>query len=218
MSVRYRLGLFLWLGISLAWMYAFVFLLPYIEFAWLLTLCGILLADAGSYVFHYLVDHYGQPVPGSLVHEFQRHHLFPHGIAEKPVSEVLYPAVRVVVPASLLMGVLLAVGWLPLALALLGFVVLSCWVLAQLFHRWAHMRPPALVRMAQDLRLLVSVREHALHHTQPYDTRFAVITGWSNFLLDRLGAPRLLDWLMWRFGKQKRGLVRSLDEISAFES
>ena len=217
MNARYNLGFVLWLGISLALAGAFAFVLPSVDFAWAWILGGIFLADAGSYVFHYLIDHYGRPIPGGLVHEFQRHHLIPNGIAQKSVPEVLYPAVRIAVPLLLVFGLLLASGWMPAPVGLLLFVLISCWVLAQVFHRWTHMRPPALVRLAPHLPLLVSVHEHALHHRQPFDSRFAVITGWSNYVLDALQAPRLLDGLMLAMGREKRGLVHSLKEISAME-
>lgn len=215
MIARYRLGLAFWGGASLVWIYTFAALLPKVEFAFPLTLIAIFLADLGSYIFHYLIDHYGRPVPGGLVHEFQRHHLIPYGIAEKSVAEVLYPAARIAAPLLLLLYWPLISGLIPPAVGLFVFVLFSCWVLAQLFHRWTHKRPPAIVRLAQKLHLLVSPREHDVHHRQPFDSRFAVITGWSNFPLDFLHAPAMLDALMRLLGKEKRGLVRSLEEISA---
>jgi len=215
--VRYRFALLFWGGISLAWVYVFAAWLPHSDYALMLILASIFLADLGSYVFHYLIDHYGRPVPGGLVHEFQRHHLVPGGIAEKSVAEVLYPAARIIAPIKLLLLYPLLAGWIPVELALPLFVLGCCWVLAQLCHRWAHMRATPLVRLAQRLHLLVTPREHGRHHRQPFDSRFAVITGWSNLPLDWLGAPRLLDRLMRLLGYQKRGLVRSLQEISVMD-
>lgn len=182
-----------------------------------IVLGGLFVADLGSYVFHYLVDHYGRAVPGGVVHEFQRHHLIPDGIARKPLSEVLYPAARIASPLQAMLLVPLAGGAIPGEAALLMFVLCLCWVLAQLCHRWTHIRAPWPARVAQRLHLLVSPREHALHHRSPFESRFAVITGWSNPVCDGLGLPRLLDRLMAALGYEKRGLIRSLQELSAVE-
>lgn len=211
----YRFALSAWLALNALWLLALISWLPSVEFTWLWVLGAVFLADAGSYVFHYLIDHYGKPVPGGLVHEFQRHHLIPRGITKKTVGEVLYPAVRVVLPVQMLLTPLVLSGWLPTLVSLLFWTLTGCWVLAQLFHRWSHMRTEGLIAMAQRVGLLVSRRQHALHHRQPFDSRFAVITGWSNLPLDLLGAPRYLDAFMRLIRKPKRGLVRSLEEISA---
>lgn len=207
-------ALAIWLALGVFWGLVFFAWLPAIPYAAVWVLGAVFAADAGSYVFHYLIDHYGRPVPGGLVHEFQRHHLIPNGIVQKRVDEVLFPAVRIVLPLQLLMTPMLLNGWLPPLPGLLLWVLMSCWVLAQLFHRWSHMRVQGSLAWAQRLGLIVSQREHAQHHKQPFDSRFAVITGWSNKPLDFIGAPRVLDAFMQVLGKPKRGLVRSLEEIS----
>jgi len=182
---------------------------------WGMVIVVVFVADAGSYLFHYVVDHYGHPRPGSVVYEFQRHHLVPDGIVHKPISEILYPAARIVTPLE---GLLLLeasirgdASWWRLALLVLGM----CWVLAQLCHRWSHRSPGRLVRGLQSVGILISPSAHHRHHQAPYDSHFAVITGWSNPLFDGLGLPRWLDCLMQRLGFEKRGLVRNLRELEA---
>ncbi|BAN68109.1 fatty acid desaturase CarF family protein [endosymbiont of unidentified scaly snail isolate Monju] len=185
--------------------------------AWGVVIVAVFVADAGSYVFHYVVDHYGRPRPGGVVHAFQRHHLIPDGIVQKPVVEVLYPAARIVTPleALLLLGVSVRgeAGWWVLALLVLSVF----WVLAQLCHRWSHRPPGRLVRGLQAAGILVSPSAHQRHHEAPYDSHFAVITGWSNPLFDGFGLPRRLDRLMQCLGLEKRGLVRNLRELEARE-
>ena len=62
----------------------------------------------------------------------------------------------------------------------------------------------------QALGLLVRPEDHREHHRAPFERRLAVVTGWSNFVLDALQAPRGLDALMRALGCRKRGLVHSL--------
>lgn len=213
MVARFRLALIAWGMISLLWGYVLLVELPAVPYALAIIVLAVFFADLGSYVFHYIVDHYGRPNPGGVVYEFQRHHLIPDGIVQKPVSEVLFPAVRVVTPVLMLLLPALYSGLISPLMGLLLFVLACCWVLAQLFHRWSHMQTQGLVRMAQNLGLLVSPAVHRDHHRSPFDKRFAVITGWSNYPLDALQAPRLIDAVMAALGFQKRGLVRSLNEI-----
>jgi ubiquitin-conjugating enzyme E2 variant len=184
----------------------------------LLVVASVFAADAGSYVFHYLVDHYGTPRPGGVVYEFQCHHLRPDGIVEKPVAEILYPAVRWALPLELLMSGLHLGGVLSPGLGLVLLTLAACWVGAQLFHRWAHRPAGPWVAGLQRLGLLVRPLEHAKHHRAPFDRRFAVVSGWSDFVLDGMGAPRLLDALMRRLGFRKRGLVHSLKCLGRQES
>ena len=126
------------------------------------------------------------------------------------MSEVLCPAAVRVLPAQAGLLGLLLLDWVPPAPALVLLVLGACWVGAQLCHRWAHRPPGPLVARLQTLGLLVRPKEHREHHQAPFERRLAVITGWSNFLLDALHAPRGLDALMRGLGFRKRGLVHSL--------
>lgn len=176
----------------------------------LAVLAGVFVADAGSYIFHYIVDHYGNPERPGLVREFQQHHKNPRGIVQKPLAEVLAPAARIITPVFFALAMPLFWGWIPSYLAWLMWAVGTCWLLAQLFHRWSHSRAPWLVRQAQRSHLLLSPHQHRLHHLAPFETRFAVITGWSNFPFDKLRVTQGLDWLLQLLGFEKRGLVHNL--------
>lgn len=203
-----------WWLVCAAWVWLLGFHLEPVTHAGWIMLAAYFFADAGSYLFHYIVDHYGDPARGGLVGDFQRHHLAPRGIVEKPLCEVLSPAARIITPVMALLLPLVASGVLPAWLVLGGWLLGSLWVLTQLFHRWSHM-PEArgLVHWLQRLRLVVRPADHVQHHRAPYDSHFAVINGWSNWPLDRMGAPALLDRLLRSLGMRKRTLVESLQRL-----
>lgn len=202
-----------WWGLCLAGVVVWVLWLPSVPLWWLWLLVGYALADAGSYLFHYIIDHYGDPRRPGLVREFQRHHLEPWGISRKSVSQAIVPAARVATPVMLVWLVLGLLGWVPPTLLLLGCELGVLWVFTQVFHRWAHMPTRGVVRLAQRAGLIMGSRAHRHHHCPPFHSHFAVINGWSNRLLDRLQAPRLVDTVLGRFGCRKRGLEASLKVI-----
>lgn len=199
-----------WYAVCVAWLAALIGWLEPVPYWGLWVLAGYALADVGSYLFHYIIDHYGDPSRPGLVRDFQFHHLEPWGIARKRVSQAIAPAARIVTPVALLWLLAALAGWLPGWLALTGFELAALWVFTQVFHRWAHMPTRGLVRLAQRARLIVGSRAHRLHHRAPFASHFAVINGWSNRPLDALGAPALLDRLLGMLGWRKRGLESSL--------
>ncbi len=219
MPSRAKLWLTAWLLVFAAWVWALGFVLEPVPHAGWILLFTYFIADAGSYLFHYVVDHYGDPARAGLVRDFQCHHLTPCGIAERPLCEVLCPAARIVTPVMLLLWPVVVAGWLPGWLVLAGWALGSLWVFTQLFHRWAHMpQTRGAVRWLQRLRLVVGPVEHARHHRAPYDSNFAVINGWSNWLFDRIGVPALLDGLLAGLGIHKRTLGDSLERLRRIES
>ena len=199
-----------WYAVCAAWLVALLMWLPAVPYWGLWLLAGYALADAGSYLFHYVIDHYGDPARMGLVREFQLHHLEPWGIARKPVTAVIVPAARLATPVMALLLVAALAGWLPAWFSLVGFELGALWVFTQLFHRWAHMPTRGLVRLAQRLRLIVSAQAHRRHHRAPFHSHFGVINGWSNWPLDRLDAPLLVDRLLGLLGYRKHGLENSL--------
>ena len=181
------------------------------EHSVLIALAALFCADAGSYVFHYIVDWYGDADRSGLAREFQKHHAQPDGIAEATVLEVLHPVARLVVPAWALAAAVTAFGWLPPSVALAVALIGAAWCYGQLAHRWTHMRqPPRLARLLQGLCLIVSPNAHRLHHIPPYSSHYAVITGWSNPLFDFLRLPRLIDRVLQGVGFEKRPATQSV--------
>eukprot|EP00244_Chara_vulgaris_P005201 TRINITY_DN2068_c0_g1_i1.p1 TRINITY_DN2068_c0_g1~~TRINITY_DN2068_c0_g1_i1.p1 ORF type:complete len:168 (-),score=37.41 TRINITY_DN2068_c0_g1_i1:253-756(-) len=66
------------------------------------------------------------------------------------------------------------------------FAAASSIVLSQQFHAWAHSKKsklPWIVLQLQDAGLLVSRREHGIHHRPPYEGRYAIVSGiWNRYL------------------------------------
>lgn len=164
--------------------------------AWpLIALAVLFTADAGSYVFHVILDHHIPAERSVMAAEFQAHHADGMGIARAPLLDVLTPVLPLTLPIGLFMTAPAAVGWIPPALALFLCLLTSAATLAQMAHRWAHHpNPGRLIRAAQRVRLLVTREAHDRHHRTPEGnsprTDYAILTGWSNPLLDALDAPR----------------------------
>ena len=156
-----------------------------IQYIPLAALCGWLLADLFSGLVHWALDSFGSvrtPVVGpAFIRPFREHHAEPEAMTRHDFIEIN--------GASCL-------GCLPLlflSLFLIDFfhsvVVFTC--VGILFtnqcHKWAHMdAPPMLVKMMQNLRLILRPDEHRLHHTPPYNSHFCTASGWLNRPLNTL--------------------------------
>lgn len=182
---------------------------------WLLSAVSVLFqflalvffADFVSGVFHWLEDAYGHadiPVIGRL---FTRpnivHHHHPRWFLRHNWWQSSWDL--------LCIGVLLLLGgyWL-------HRLTWHVWVFAALtanvnqFHKWAHgtrTENGRLVSLLHDLRLLQTPRHHALHHTDPKNQAYCVVTNALNPFLDRL---RFWDTLE-RIVQKLTGLPRRAD-------
>ncbi len=187
----------IWFLVFGVWLIALPFLVDAHWRTFVIVLSTYALADAGSYLFHYIVDHYGRADRPGVVREFQNHHREPGYIAQRPLSEVLEPAARIITPWLVLVLILALIGWLPGPLALFLFTLGSCWVFTQLFHRWSHLRDPGpLIGLLQRVGLIVGREAHTAHHRTPFMSHFAVINGWSNPLFDAIRMPLIVDYLL----------------------
>lgn len=68
-------------------------------------------------------------------------------------------------------------------------------ILAQVPHYYAHRRSKsrivhAIVRRLQRARIIIPPEEHAAHHNGTFDRNFCIFSGWNNFWLNWLVAPR----------------------------
>ena len=57
---------------------------------------------------------------------------------------------------------------------------------------------PALARWAQKRALIITPREHGLHHRAPFDQRYCILTGACNAALDAGRVFRRLEYAVWR--------------------
>ena len=116
-----------------------------------------------------------------FIRPFRDHHVRPEALTEHGVFELC--GNNAVVCSTMLGG---TVPWAPLAPHLaIGVVALAVAVLAtNVFHRWAHTTdPPAVVRMLQKTRAVLSPEEHSHHHAL-LDRAYCVTSGWTNPILD----------------------------------
>lgn len=73
------------------------------------------------------------------------------------------------------------------------------WLVSQEFHKWAHMKtPPPIVKGLQDKGVILSRREHGLHHSSPFEEHYCILTGVCNPLLDKTKFFRHLENLVFK--------------------
>ena len=68
-------------------------------------------------------------------------------------------------------------------------------------HKWAHRTRKEngrLISFLQDVRILQTARHHALHHTDPKNSHYCVITNITNPILDGIRFWDGLEWLLAR--------------------
>jgi hypothetical protein len=67
-------------------------------------------------------------------------------------------------------------------------------------HAWAHSKGKvsAWIETLQSTGLFQSPKHHALHHIDPFELKYCVMTDWLNPILDRLGLWRGLEWFIFK--------------------
>lgn len=159
----------------------------------LLTPITWLLVDVLSGVVHWALDTYGSPqtpLIGPVIGDFRHHHVDQSAILDKGFLECCGGAA---VPALGVLALLdLAVWWTGSVVLLgVGIVFISGSVLTNYIHRHAHHPAPTpVMRALQRLRLVLPPAEHRRHHRGDHRRGYGITNGWSNPLLERLGAYR----------------------------
>lgn len=161
-----------------------VLLIVLVPVAWLLV-------DVLSGAVHWLLDTYGTPqtpVIGPVIGDFRHHHDDQHAILDKGFLECCGGAAVPALPVLALLH--LAVWWTGSAVLLgTGIVFISGAVLTNYIHRLAHHpEPPAVMVALQRIRLVLPPGEHRRHHSGDHRRGYGITSGWSNTLLERLGA------------------------------
>ncbi len=194
---RLSVGLF-----SLCWLAALIHLVPALlrggsELVLplaipLATLSGYLVADFLAGAVHWLADRYFDPATPFLgpllIAPFREHHVDSSSITRHDFFEVSGNNSLVCVPVVLaLFAIPTPSDFGTTFLALFGLSLTAALVATNQFHGWAHAPdPPALARILQRLRLILTPERHALHHSANHDRAYCVTSGWLNPLLDRL--------------------------------
>ncbi len=171
---------------------------------------GFFAADVASGLVHWLCDTYFDPrtpVLGPMfIAPFRQHHVDPGALARHGFLEcngnnclasvpLLLTAISLLEPGSVThAGQDVAAGF---------FVAASLTLcLTNQIHAWAHGAPtPTPIRSLQRAGLLITPERHARHHRG--DRAYAVVSGWSNVLLDR--ALARMEIVLAVFGAKPSG-------------
>ncbi|MFN0053800.1 MAG: fatty acid desaturase family protein [Planctomycetales bacterium] len=170
-------------------------------FAWwapLAVVGGMSAADFLSGIVHWAADTWGSesmPLLGRrLLHPFRVHHVNPDDFLRRRFvdtnGDVAFLVVPILVAARVLPldGVVCSVA----AVFLTSFCAIG--LLTNQVHQWAHRpRPPRLVRILQDWRVILDRSAHRQHHAPPHATNYCIATGWCNRPLAAIGFFRRLE-------------------------
>src|SRR5262245_23132915 len=180
---------------------------------------GIALATAGGYIVsdflsgfvHWAGDTVGDvntPILGNtFVRPFRYHHVDPEDITRHDFVETNGNNCIVAAPVLALVLFLLpgTTGALFYTCTVIAFTALFVFCTNQ-FHKWAHMKKPALwIRVLQRAGLILSPTHHAVHHAAPRDKYYCITVGWMNPILDKIRFFRFCEAVMTRI---KPGVLR----------
>lgn len=191
----------LWLAAILLWSALWSLAIPLPAWWPLILVAGWATADAGSYIFHVVLDHHVSAERSAMARGFQEHHADCERITREPLSTVLAPVLPLLLPAWLLASAPAALGWIPPGWSLYLCAVALGVGFGQVTHRWAHLpNPGPVVTTLQRARLVVSGHAHNAHHRPPHGTAYAIVSGWTNPLFDAVALDRRLSALLTRLG------------------
>jgi len=132
---------------------------------------------------------------GTVCAAFQGHHVTPWTITFRGFANNVYKICYGTVPALLL---LTASPLGPLSRMFFAFFV-TWWMVSQELHKWSHMRTtPKAIKFFQDIGVILSKKEHGMHHTAPFEAHYCILTGWCNGFLDGSQAWRRAEAAVFR--------------------
>lgn len=163
---------------------------------------SVVVGDFATGVFHWATDNYGSiktPVFGTVCAAFQGHHLTPWTITFRSFVNNVYKICFATVPVLLLLGIGQTFFQMNALVNVFFVLFTNWWMVSQEFHKYAHMKkvPPA-VRWLQDRNIILSRKEHGLHHTAPFEGHYCILTGVNNGWLDRTKFFRYLENIVFR--------------------
>ncbi len=168
------------------------------------VIVGLFLADLVSGAVHWATDTwFDEKLWTRVISIAREHHIHPHHILGYGIRDYLaysaWPTLLFLGP----IGLVLTLATTPSSWVLHGVVVLFVISVCMLFgtyaHRLGHRRSGwAIVRFLQRCHLLIDTCHHNVHHRDNHDIRYCVINGWANYVCDRTGFWRGLEWLIRR--------------------
>lgn len=157
----------------------------------LAALIGLLLADFLSGLVHWAFDTWGAvdtPFFGKLaIRTFRHHHADEKAITRHDFVETnghnFGLGGVVIAPGLFIVGDEESTLFSVFCAMTLAFATFFTAITSQI-HKWAHMdEPPRVVAFLQRVRLVLSPKHHALHHTPPYARNYCITVGWMNGVL-----------------------------------
>jgi len=177
------------------------------SFWFMLSACilAMIVADVFSGLVHWGVDTWGTldtPVVGkTFIRSFREHHVDPFRITVHDFIEANGDNCMITVPA------LAILSFLPIRKDNIGdlFIVsfmafLATWIsFTNQIHKWAHTRkPPMLVNVLQQANVILSRKNHQIHHHNPFDRYYCITTGWLNPILGSIAFwKRVENFIIW---------------------
>eukprot|EP01041_Mallomonas_annulata_P003201 gene3201-6321_t len=161
-------------------------------------LLSTIIGDFATGVFHWSVDNYGNintPIFGAVCAAFQGHHDSPWTITFRSFANNVY---KICYPSIAVLTILAISPLSPLPLVFFTLFI-NWWVLSQEFHKYSHMKnPPLPIRLLQQSGIILSRKEHGLHHTSPFEEHYCILTGVCNKFLDDSKFFRHLERIVYR--------------------
>lgn len=163
-----------------------------------LLIASIIIGDFATGVFHWSVDNYGSiktPIFGPVCVAFQGHHDTPWTITFRSFANNVY---KICYATIGFLSFLMIVNPGPLT-RIFFTLFINWWMLSQEFHKMAHMKvTPPRWKFLQDKKIILSKKEHGLHHTSPFEGHYCILTGICNPILDSTNFFRHLERLVYK--------------------
>lgn len=157
------------------------------------AVAGYLGADLTSGFIHFGLDNYPKsdtPVVGKLADNFQYHHHNSQSVFARSFIDNCGLVGKLTAPVAVGLG--LAVGSPFVAAAGLAFA--SGLYLLQGSHMLAHdTRPSKVAKTLQRFHITQSKKNHAAHHTRPWESNYTVVNGACNPILEKTHFWRKLE-------------------------
>mmetsp|Transcript_1090 Transcript_1090/g.2320 ORF Transcript_1090/g.2320 Transcript_1090/m.2320 type:complete len:214 (-) Transcript_1090:214-855(-) len=160
------------------------------------SICGWLFADFGSGLAHWMLDTWGSldtPYVGqTFIRSFREHHVFPRAMCGHDVVETNGDNCLVSI-FLVLFGLHLqnsgSTFWGAFWLSMTFFICITNQI-----HKWSHeLKPPMLVKLAQDLHIILPRKHHGAHHKGDHDDYYCITCGWMNPVLSSINFWRHME-------------------------
>jgi len=169
-----------------------------LEYSWLIVtscLLSMVFADLFSGLLHWGADTWGSfdtPLFGkTFIRSFREHHVDPVRMTQHDFVETNGDNFMVIAPflAYLAFGVEIREGSYTDCFLVNFLLYLCVWVaLTNQIHKWAHLlKPPRMVALLQDFNIILSRKDHQVHHHTPFDRYYCITNGWLNPILGAIG-------------------------------